>query len=437
MADDTSLLNRWATSRDASAFSELACRHAGLVYGTCRRIVHDHHLAEEVAQECLFELARKASSVRESVAGFLHATATSRSKNRVRSETARVRREGEVPRSELTALEQREPTWVEIAPQVDQALAELPDELRLPLVMHFLSGRSQVQVAEELHCDQATVSRHIGRGIELLRKRLGSTLSVLAFSLLLSTNAHAAAPPTLLISAAKIAMSGGGASAAGGATAVAAVSISKLLVTGMAAMLLALGGWLGWRWSRPSSQVAAARLVANHVIPTPVGAVIISPPVLERRIEAGDPSGFVWKGALGPGPVPTDGRICLAAERFADEVSDVMDVYIRDPSDGVLWTYQPDLILRFDLYLAYETSQVELFTARGDGATFMMAIPATVSRGRWTNVTLRLAELKVEGSQSLLNNGDQFKNLVFAAHYPRGDFWIDNLLIVSGTEPTP
>ncbi len=433
MADDTSLLNRWVTSRDASAFSELACRHAGLVYGTCRRIVHDHHLAEEVAQECLFELARKASSVRESVAGFLHATATSRSKNRLRSETARVRREAEVPGSELTALEQREPTWVEIAPQVDQALAELPDELRLPLVMHFLSGRSQVEVAEALHCDQATVSRHIARGIDALRKRLGSTLSVLAFSLLLSATANAAAPPTLLISAAKIAMSGGGASAAGGGTAVAAISISKLLVTGIAAVLVAFSGWLGWRWSRPSSQAASVLLVSDHVIQTPVGAR----PVLERRIEAGDPSGFVWKGALGPGPVPTDNRICLAAERFTDDVSDVMDVYFLDPSDGVLWTYQPDLILRFDLYLAHESSLLQLYTARADGAAFMMPIPAAIPRGRWTTVTLRLAELKVEGSQRLLINGDQFKNLVFATSNPRGGFWIDNLLIIQGSEPTP
>src|SRR6185369_3781011 len=93
MSDDTLLIERWSRSGDAEAFTELVRRHAGMVYGTCRRIVGDHHAAEDVAQECLLELARKASSVRASVAGFLHTTAISRARDRLRQDLARDRRE--------------------------------------------------------------------------------------------------------------------------------------------------------------------------------------------------------------------------------------------------------------------------------------------------------------------------------------------------------
>ena len=69
MSDDLLLAERWSRSGDAEAFTALVQRHAGMVYGTCRRIVRDHHAAEDIAQECLLEFARKAGSVRNSVAG--------------------------------------------------------------------------------------------------------------------------------------------------------------------------------------------------------------------------------------------------------------------------------------------------------------------------------------------------------------------------------
>ena len=41
-------------------------------------------------------------------------------------------------------------TWEDIAPRVDQALEELPQDLRVALVHHYLEGRSQTEIAAEL-----------------------------------------------------------------------------------------------------------------------------------------------------------------------------------------------------------------------------------------------------------------------------------------------
>jgi DNA-directed RNA polymerase specialized sigma24 family protein len=68
---DEALLQRFAERREPDAFKALAERHAGLVFGACLRITADRHDAEELTQDCFLQLARKASTVRSSVAGWL------------------------------------------------------------------------------------------------------------------------------------------------------------------------------------------------------------------------------------------------------------------------------------------------------------------------------------------------------------------------------
>ncbi len=71
MINDTILLQRYVRTRDNEAFGELTRRYAGLVYGACLRITRNHADAEEVAQECLLELAMKAGTISTSLPGFL------------------------------------------------------------------------------------------------------------------------------------------------------------------------------------------------------------------------------------------------------------------------------------------------------------------------------------------------------------------------------
>ena len=112
--------------------------------------------------------------------------------------------------------EDSEPAWAEIAPHVDEALAEFPDELAVPLTLHYLQGQSQTEVASALGVDQSTISRRVERGLEELREKLrqaGIAVPVAALGSLLDQNATIAVPASLLASLGKMAMSGvGGAS---------------------------------------------------------------------------------------------------------------------------------------------------------------------------------------------------------------------------------
>ncbi len=55
---DIELLNRFNTRRDADAFTELVERYAPLVWGVCRRVLHDSHIAEDALQATFITLAQ-------------------------------------------------------------------------------------------------------------------------------------------------------------------------------------------------------------------------------------------------------------------------------------------------------------------------------------------------------------------------------------------
>lgn len=250
MSDDAILLQRYARERDAEAFNELVQRYAGLVHSACLRVTNNTHLAEDAAQECFLNLARDAGAIHSHLASWLHATATHRSKDALRSAARRRHHEEQVMAHKSSGAD--DPTWQEIGPHVDIALAELPEELRLPIILHFLEQKSQTEVAAELGVDQSTVSRRIEKGVGELRSQLekaGVVASLALLTGLLAENAMSvAAPVSLQIALGKMALAGisqsaaiGGASGAGAtgilatvkAKVVAVVLISVLAVAGV------------------------------------------------------------------------------------------------------------------------------------------------------------------------------------------------------------
>lgn len=214
MDTDLALLHEYTRTQDANAFAELVRRHAGMVYGVCLRITKSRHDAEDVAQACFLELARRGGTIVASVSGWLHATATCRALDAIRNAATRRRHE---QRAWIRADSGAEPKWQAISPHVDQALEELPEELRFPLLLHYLEGRRQADIASELGVNQSTVSRRIEKGLAQLRgklKRAGAAAPVAALGALLDDNAACAAPATLNAELGKMAMAGIGPSVA-------------------------------------------------------------------------------------------------------------------------------------------------------------------------------------------------------------------------------
>ena len=238
MGSDTLLLEKYVRSRDVEAFAALAHRYEGMVYGTSLRVLRNSHDAEEIAQECFLSLARKPHSVRSSLPGWLHRMALNKAKNFLKSEQRRKRRERSAARQETRVTP--EPSWDDIAPLVDQAIADLPDELREPVIAHFLQKQSHAEVAKSLNVNRSTITRRIQAGIEALRVRFGAsgvTLSVAILTTILYEKSVCAAPASLTATIGKMALAGVSGATKTGAAAGTAATGAKATAGGIAMKL--------------------------------------------------------------------------------------------------------------------------------------------------------------------------------------------------------
>jgi RNA polymerase sigma factor (sigma-70 family) len=238
MSDDQALLLRYTRSRDAEAFAQLVKRYSTLVFSIASRVTGNTAAAEDVTQDCFMKLACRAASIHGSLPAWLHRTALNRSMQVARNEARRQKHEDQISRPSDADYEH---SWNQISPFVDAALAKLPDDLREPLVQHFLLDRTQTQVAENLHLDQGTVSRRLQAGIEKLRahlKQAGVICTPVVLSAVLVKNASAAVPVRLSASLMKMAMAGP--TAISTTATISAIMIAKAKLIGIVAAAVAV-----------------------------------------------------------------------------------------------------------------------------------------------------------------------------------------------------
>jgi RNA polymerase sigma factor (sigma-70 family) len=209
-----------------------------MVWGVCRRIVGNHHDAEDAFQATFLVLVRKAASVRqkETVGNWLYGVANLTSR-KARAMLAK-RRKNEVPVAavaEPAAPEQD--SSGDLQAVLDQELSRLPDKYRAPIVLCDLQGKSYKEAASELRCRPGTLSARIARGRAMLAKRLvrqGVGVSSGAVAVALShAGASASVPGTMVSSTiqAAIVFAAGQAASAGVISAQAAVLTEGVLKT--------------------------------------------------------------------------------------------------------------------------------------------------------------------------------------------------------------
>lgn len=170
---DATLLARFRSRRDETAFAELVRRHGPLVYGVCRRALGDGPDAEDALQACFLVLARRIDTACEvaNLAGWLYRVAclTAR-KARIRRAK---RRAAETPVAELpdvpAPVADRDP---ELGRVIDEELARLPDAYRTAVVLCELRELTLDEAAAELGCPRGTVASRLSRGRGLLGQRL-------------------------------------------------------------------------------------------------------------------------------------------------------------------------------------------------------------------------------------------------------------------------
>lgn len=181
-----------------AAFGEMVHEHAAMVLATARRITGDAALAEDVMQETFLELSRSSPGSVRSVAAWLHRVAWRKACNAVRGESRRHRHEQEA----ATMLHNSPASHSgDIEACIDEMIEDLPPELRGLLVMHYLEGRTQQDLAASLGVSQSTVSRQLDTAVERLRSGLrtrgaaAGMAAALSTWLLSSSSSQAAALP--------------------------------------------------------------------------------------------------------------------------------------------------------------------------------------------------------------------------------------------------
>lgn len=260
---DLALLERWLDRRDAQAFKEIVARYASMVYATCLRILRNSADAEDVTQECFETLALGRGRPVQDLAAWLHRIATNRALDRIRSEQRRQAREAKYAAEQPVLAD---PEWGDIYASVDEAIAALPEELRAPLVAHYLLGQSHAEIAAASGVPRRTVSHRVERGVdrigELLRKR-GVTIGSAALAALMASNMASASalPPSLTATLGKLALAqSANAPAAAGTLAHTAKLLGGTLIMKkyVAAIVVVVGALLAYWGLKPEASTPDA-----------------------------------------------------------------------------------------------------------------------------------------------------------------------------------
>lgn len=162
---------------DEQAFATLYDAVAGRVYGLAQRITRNHALAEEVAQDVMVEVWRKApqfDAQRGSGIGWILMLAHRRSVDRVRrSSSSRAR-----DLRDAAIQPVQEPIDERIVRdderrEVTAALDELTDLQRQAVELAYYHGHTYREVAEVLDVPEGTAKSRLRDGLRRMRTALG------------------------------------------------------------------------------------------------------------------------------------------------------------------------------------------------------------------------------------------------------------------------
>jgi RNA polymerase sigma factor (sigma-70 family) len=206
---DGQLLQCFVVHHDEAAFEAIVRRHGPMVWGVCRRIAGNTHDADDAFQATFLVLVRRAASLGapELVGNWLHGVACRTALKARANRFRRRQREGALEDAPEPAIEHKpHEDW---KPHLDQALNQLPDLYRVPVVLCELEGRSRAEVARQLQLPEGTLSSRLAKARNLLARRLarqGLVLSSLSLTAALARGAPV--PPELIASTTQTALAG-------------------------------------------------------------------------------------------------------------------------------------------------------------------------------------------------------------------------------------
>jgi RNA polymerase sigma factor (sigma-70 family) len=268
MADtDNQLIAEYDARRGEETFTALVRQHINLVFATALRQVGDHGAAEEITQNVFVALAQASGKLKShpTIAGWLYRTTLNKSREWLRSELRRHRREQVAVAQELAAAEGDSP-WAPLVPMLDEALLKLREPDRLAVIMHFMEGHTFEEIGSTLGVGEDAARKRVSRCLDELThffRRRGFEVPALSAAPPLFALASHAAPSGLAASATS-------AGRAAGHSATSSITLIKgalkfmawtktkaAIITGVAVLLAAGGGTVVYH------VVSAARTAAT------------------------------------------------------------------------------------------------------------------------------------------------------------------------------
>ena len=170
--DDFSLIKRFIDGEEA-VFSELVKRHKDKVRNIIYITLNNGDLVDDIAQEVFITVYRNLKNFRfeSQFTTWIYRITINKCKDHLRKKNIRrifipLKDEGDEPVFESINED------TDIKQFVQKAIAELPDKLRIPIVLKDIEGFSYQEIAESMQCEIGTVKSRIFRGREALKKIL-------------------------------------------------------------------------------------------------------------------------------------------------------------------------------------------------------------------------------------------------------------------------
>ena len=168
--DDFSLIKRFIDGEE-SVFGELLKRHKEKVRNIIYLTLSNADGVDDIAQEVFITVYRHLKNFRfeSQFTTWLYRITINKCKDHLRKKNIR---------SIFLPLKDEEPVFESINEDTDikhivrNAIATLPDKLRIPLVLKDLEGFSYQEIADTMECEIGTVKSRIFRAREALKKTL-------------------------------------------------------------------------------------------------------------------------------------------------------------------------------------------------------------------------------------------------------------------------
>ncbi len=170
---------------DQAAFAELSEKYSALVFSTAFKVLNHYEDSEDVMNEVLATIWRKAGTYhpkKGSLVTWICTTTRNRAIDRVRSVQRRCalydrfeeKLDGDSPEYSLTG---REALYLSDARTILQsAVVSLSAEQREVIELAYFEGLTQKQIAERIDSPLGTVKARIRRGVERLRATIDDRL---------------------------------------------------------------------------------------------------------------------------------------------------------------------------------------------------------------------------------------------------------------------